>query len=657
MSEIRAFVGHSFNEEDADLVRAFLDYFDQLQLSMPSFSWQHAKPAEPKELAEKVLALLDDKNVFIGICTRKERVIDPRRLRKSFWRSGSLHADSEEFQWKTTDWIIQEIGLACGRGMDLVLLVEAGVRSPGGLQGNVEYIPFDRAAPEKSFGKILEMLGSLTPKLAPLGNAEASTAPPVGESEQQKAESSSNEEIVPQVGWKRQDYEFALLRASALDDASMIETLDKAYQATESGALADNVASWQAYRIYLRILFGKGASLLELREFASRHMDNHHVLRRLAHALEYYKNYIDAAKTLELAASKVGDTSTRLGYLREACADYKAAGKTELAAKLLGCMRDIGGVSQVGEQDVLEAQKDVAEATGDHELILACLERLVDLSPDDADKRFALAYKHSELGNEQLAFFHYSRIPSHERSDMTWNNLGVSLELLDMPGRSVDAYRTASDMGNTLAMSNLANRFMKGGFLAEARSLCEKAFQLKDFHKNIGVSDSRLKEIPEEEDRKEKDANNRASPVSEFYRFFGKQMVNRLPAKIPSKWRGPDCDLALTSTETSIQLAGEFERRSLSRLSRGFLGAPTGGEKSSERFRLQYLGKSFGCAFLGTVTRVRVDTEADAPSLLAPSENTTAVLLYLGDDLATIQVMERNAGKEFRRYQLTLVDD
>ncbi len=53
---------------------------------------------------------------------------------------GRRLANDSELEWKTSDWIIQEIGLAIGRGMHCCLLVERGVRPPGGLQGNLEYI-------------------------------------------------------------------------------------------------------------------------------------------------------------------------------------------------------------------------------------------------------------------------------------------------------------------------------------------------------------------------------------------------------------------------------------------------------------------------------------------------------------------------------------
>jgi hypothetical protein len=71
MDGIRAFVGYSFVEEDAELIAKFLKYFAQLSKLYPTFSWEHAEAAEPKVLAEKVMSLIANKNVFIGICTKR----------------------------------------------------------------------------------------------------------------------------------------------------------------------------------------------------------------------------------------------------------------------------------------------------------------------------------------------------------------------------------------------------------------------------------------------------------------------------------------------------------------------------------------------------------------------------------------------------------
>ena len=147
MTEIRAFVGHSFTEHDEAVVDVFLKFFATVQNAL-SFSWVSALPAEPTELAAKVLKLLEDRNVFIAICTKKQRSIAPDQLSPTPFRRGFLKGRTEQFVWKTSDWIIQEIGLAIGRGLRIILLLETGVAKPGGLQGDVEYIEFSRHTPQ-----------------------------------------------------------------------------------------------------------------------------------------------------------------------------------------------------------------------------------------------------------------------------------------------------------------------------------------------------------------------------------------------------------------------------------------------------------------------------------------------------------------------------
>jgi hypothetical protein len=172
MTQLNAFVGHSFTNADRAVIDAFLKFLDQVKDMGIGFTWESAEPAEPKELADKVMSLIREKNLFIGICTTKEAIIDPVRLSRSMFNRRIFKANEEHFAWKTSDWIIQEIGLAIGRGMDLILLVESGLRQPGGLQGNLEYIPFERNTPEKSFGKLLEMIRALLPKAKMVPMAE-----------------------------------------------------------------------------------------------------------------------------------------------------------------------------------------------------------------------------------------------------------------------------------------------------------------------------------------------------------------------------------------------------------------------------------------------------------------------------------------------------
>ena len=139
-----------------------------------------------------------DKNLFIGICTKRERTISPNNLKKTFFRKDVLKAASQDFKLKTSDWILQEIGFAVGKQIDIMLLLEEGVRRPGGLQGDLEYISFSRGEPEKSFNKILEMLKSLMPKQIPVEMAEV----------RQLARTDTAKETEPKdEGWEEKEHE------------------------------------------------------------------------------------------------------------------------------------------------------------------------------------------------------------------------------------------------------------------------------------------------------------------------------------------------------------------------------------------------------------------------------------------------------------------
>src|SRR5262245_50283175 len=99
MSKIRAFVGHSFTLEDADTVRRLTDFFDNLARVQPAFTWDHAELAEPRSISEKVLNLTADKNVFIGIYTKKELVLK-KPLQSLDWIA-RLRLTETAFEWKT----------------------------------------------------------------------------------------------------------------------------------------------------------------------------------------------------------------------------------------------------------------------------------------------------------------------------------------------------------------------------------------------------------------------------------------------------------------------------------------------------------------------------------------------------------------------------
>jgi len=264
MVEIKAFVAHSFSAEDKEMIGIFVEHFDSLAGSFPGFHWDHAQPAEPTSVSGKVLTKIEGKNVFIGICSRNEYAMSPTRvLHIPFLKLIGLNATN--IQWKTSDWIIQEIGLAVGRQMKVIIFLEDGVRKPGGLFGDIEYIPFSRANPHASFDKLLQMLGTLTPKeavVASVIDAKSATSDKLKDTE----ESELNQE--PQSDWDQVRYDRAAFHAIVFDHGTAaFDAIDAAYRGSPFGK-GIALTIWEARVEYLRMLGDKQSDFEKIKQAA-----------------------------------------------------------------------------------------------------------------------------------------------------------------------------------------------------------------------------------------------------------------------------------------------------------------------------------------------------------------------------------------------------
>ncbi len=479
MSKLKAFVGHSFSNEDASVIRTILDYLKQIQEMNIEFSWEHAQPAEPRELAEKVKKLMEDKNLLIGICTKKERVIEDEKLINKLFYPGHKCAKDKDFSWKTSDWIIQEIGLAIGREMDLILIVEDDVRIPGGLQGDLEYIPFSRQSPEKSFVKILEMIKALLPK-AKLVEASISEKTKIAE---EKPEEKGADWLTPQSEWDRDDYDMALFHMVLSKNKEGEENIHNAYLAIDEGKEEKNIKSWFATKEYYHIWLANDGSLEKLKSMVKESPENSDVQRYLAKGYQVYGEDVKAAVSYKQAADKEENDSKKLQILGEAASAYAKTNKKADLEELIANIKKLAQSVDEGKILLLGILKDIASEQEDKLSYVAYAERLLDLKPDDNDTRFNLAYAHSKEKHNELALYHYLKIPYKNRSAVTWNNLGVARERLNLNGKAIEAYRISEKQGETLAMDNIARMYLSVGFLEKAQQQCEQAKKEEGYKK------------------------------------------------------------------------------------------------------------------------------------------------------------------------------
>jgi tetratricopeptide (TPR) repeat protein len=653
MNDIRAFVGHSFTKDDEAVVGAFIKHFERLQQSPINFSWVHAEPAEPKDLAVKVLRLMNNKNVFIGICTRKERSVSNDELRPTHLPPGFLKAPKDKFLWKTSDWIIQEIGLAIGKGLEIILLLEAEVQKPGGLQGNIEYIYFDRDNPEQSFDKILEMISSLSPKLPTAVTSTSDPRSTPGE-EQAETEPPNGDWWKPQPGWSELGYESSLKYVIEFGNNDQIDEVTAAYMKSENASRDDNKQRWKALIEYNKLAYGKNGSIANLKLLVDADPKSSGVREQLARAFAHFGELREAGRKYQEAADKATTPQAKLRLLEHAARAFVEA--KDDADTLAVISRIKGQVQEAPDTELqaLRALAGIAKLKEDYESLIPLRERILELTPDDHETRFGLAYAYSKNSNNILALLHYSVIPEHERRAAGWNNLGVACDEVELPGQAVEALRNSESANGTLAMSTLATKFLKAGFLTEAMALCEKALKLEDPHKNIGLTWSKLKGLPDEERKRREELLAKARPISDFYRQTGGVLMRPQPNISASGWDAPGGPITVIIKGDSFAAEGSYEQA-------GLFGSLGFGIFSNEiptkvKYRVTYSGTISGHTIRGTVYRRREDEDTKQTTLLAGKADRPEVLMVLTDDERELRVMEDLKSSEPKFYSLRRKD-
>jgi hypothetical protein len=201
-------------------------------------------------------------------------------------------------------------------------------------------------------------------------------------------------------------------------------------------------------------------------------------------------------------------------------------------------------------------------------------------------------------------------------------------------------------MGETLAMSNLAQRFMSGGFLNEADKICSDALKIENFHENVATTMGQVKAVPAAEDEKQAKLLEKAQIKSEFYRQFGRAVSQEEPTELANQWNGPDCDLTVKLSGMEVTAVGLYARpKPANPFGVAFGMIPSSvGVPEVDRFRVEYKAVLRGRAMEGFVTRTKQGTTPQGLGLMSSIDSSTddkkRVLLVLNDDGTEMKAME-----------------
>ncbi|QGY79492.1 tetratricopeptide repeat protein [Sphingorhabdus lacus] len=644
MGNIKAFVGHSFTSDDEQVVARFLKMFDQIKVAMPNFDWTNAKQAEPEELSSKVLKLVADCNTFIAICTKKELVSPPEAIKKSFLKANSSIIRDDRLNWKTSDWIIQEIGLAFGRKMSLIILLEDGCRRPGGLQGNVEFISFERQAPEKAFGQILEMLRAISPPIGSQTEGAIDTASGVAHEPEHKSDLNT-EDDAPKSGWTVDDFERAFFWKLIRGETEAAEAISEAFHASELAVSDEARAEWDSRCELRRLQWTEKGDLRTLRELHGKYTENIKVKTMYALALGKYSKHKESAELFEEASSIGTILSDKVENKIEAAIQRSKGGQSQLALQHFNEVK--GLVKNDPDLAYLLARgiSRFAEAEKNDTLRIEAMEQMIWLRPDDDDTRFSLAFAHSEASNNDMALHHYLAIPHARRKEGTWNNIGVAYQHFSIPARSIDAFRHAASEGNTLAMSNLAYRYLNVGFLKEAKEQLDNALNTEEPHKNVSEALSSVMETPDKEKKEVDEILASASKKIAAFEKLGQAILEPDIITLNAEWICPDCELTVAIKDSKFEASGRYQEK---------MNALTGllATVKHKEYEIAFTGEIAGRRVFGDVVRTPVGTNATSILAGALNRESKRFAILFDSTLQSGEVIEAIDSREPRFYQI-----
>jgi len=182
-------------------------------------------------------------------------------------------------------------------------------------------------------------------------------------------------------------------------------------------------------------------------------------------------------------------------------------------------------------------------------------------------------------------------------------------------------------------MSNLGFKLLRAGFVDEASELAKKALSFEAYHSNITDLLKRLKEVPEEEGKKQTEALEKAKPKAAFYRQLADAALAETPTGMGNKWQASEAMLDASLDGRNVRIWGSYEQDE--NAVAGLLG---GLVRRKVIRQVQYSLKLRGNVLVGEVKRT-TDGET-SPSTLALGLASNKVVMYFQTNGTELRAMK-----------------
>lgn len=650
MEKINAFVGHSFEDGDKEVTRVFLDYFTTLsRFPGLNFSWEHAEEAQTIAISKKVKEKISGKNLFIGIFTKKERVIKNNLLKKSLVKSNILLSNENNYEWKTSDWVLQELGYCLGKEMSIIILLEKGVRPISGLQADHEYIEFDRNNPTLSFERIFQQISSNTYKPS---NEEVSSEANKESNEEQKDISISKARITdwknPDPNWDDIDYWVGLWFSVKEKDTSSEERIYSAYKKKYEGNLVE-LALWEAKYLNIKHRFLNRSPISAIKALIKDNPSALDLHIELAEAYERFNSYELAFDECEIALK--ASEEFNFFHLSKAVDLLEKNNGAAVARTYLKPYLNKHYKNSRDKYNLLKLYGNLNKEDFPN-VFLSLAEAALAIEPDDSSLRFDLAYKYSELDLFEFSAYHYKILVQTAPTEAYWNNLGVAYGNLNLHTKSVDAYLQSSQLNGTLAKSNLANKLLSVGFAEQARQICVTAMTIEGCDKRVTTSLESVNEKIDSDVKADGAIDEDTKLERDFSIAFAKAFSSASTEFKSGLYKYQNCNLEVTVTENRFEAYGVYEKEVFgSGFGTGLLSLAGGQKNQKENHKITFLGEIHGNSIVA-----RIIKESSNNTVLGGGNSNIDALIYYAVDEQCFYVSELTSKNQTYPYKISLVE-
>ncbi len=629
---LSAFVGRSFLEDDKKIWHDLRDILDSLKTM--GFEYEDGKEGQIRPISEKVQEIILRHEIYIGVLTKRY----PIWQEPTSWQARWLHplGSYTPQKWTASEWVIEEIGFAIGKGLKVLLLIEKGVNFPtADLDGDTQWISFNRDNLSASQTEISQMvLHLISQRVTSIAEpASAATTSPSGQ-EQLAAQKT------PTFSEQLKNIKKHVLSGS-FSEADRIQR-----EITDSELDAKQRSSTEAFLLYFRAINSDTNALDRLKKRCAEDPSDHVALESLAGVFTSFADFNQASKLLICNLNNVPRNQRSNLAIRASqalCEDGKSNDSIPLLLESLQQEKD----ESIRILLYSEMAK-VAEKTKNTNMEIAFLERVLKAEPTNNTARFRLAYVCSESKLGKLAAYHYDVVAKHTDWRGASNNLGVTYGELGLKAAQCRLYKLVADK-YPLAKANLASIYANAGLHTEAEELANSAISEAKDHNEVQLITDRaqyvLNEIASSE-KTEKEAIGQLADDTkverEFMCAYAESYCQKHLNNASGIYSTTNGQILIVREQDNLKGNGTFTKttpRGLMSFAFPHLGAV---KKDTQELEVTTYVLSLTAQMHGQAGTFELNiTPSEKPSsILGDSSRTIKGLLYFQDDGNTIQFLE-----------------